>query len=264
MNFQNKVVWITGASSGIGEALALAFAREGANLVLSARRIEELERVRQQCGLNTQRCLVLPFDLMDTTHCDALCQQIIMHFGRIDILINNGGISQRSLAKDAPLKIDRQIMEVNFFSYVALTKSVLPIMLRQKSGYVVVMSSIAGKFGFWYRATYSASKHALHGFYESLRLEVENEGVRVLIVCPGKIRTDISVHALKADGSEHQVMDKSHEEGMPAERCAQEILTAMRKSKEEILIGGREIKAVWIKRFFPRLFSRIIRKQPKE
>lgn len=264
MSFSDKVVWITGASSGIGEALAVEFARQGAKLVLSSRRQSELERVQKACGIGNDRCLILPLDLADTTGVDALTQQVVNTFGRIDVLVNNGGISQRALAKDAPVEIDRRIMEVNFFGQVALTKSVLPVMLKQRSGHIVVMSSIAGKFGFWYRTAYSASKHALHGFFESLRMEVEGDGLKVLIACPGKIRTDISLHALRPDGTAHNVMDKSQKLGMPADECARQIIAAMRKGKEEVLIGGREIKAVWIKRHFPALFARIIRKQPKE
>jgi dehydrogenase/reductase SDR family member 7B len=264
MNFNEHVVWITGASSGIGEALAKAFAGEGAKLVLSARRQEELERVKKACGLTDERCLVLPLDLGDTSGIDALTKTVLDKFGRIDVLVNNGGISQRALAKDTPIDIDREIMEVNFFGQVALTKSVLPVMLKQRSGHIVVMSSIAGKFGFWFRTAYSSSKHALHGFFEALRLETEGEGIKVLIAVPGKIQTNISLHALKSDGTKHNVMDKSQEEGMPADECAAIVLKAMKKNKEEVLIGGREIKAVWLKRHFPKWFGRVIRRQPKE
>lgn len=263
-NFNNQVVWITGASSGIGEALAQAFAREGAKLILSARREEELERVQKSCGLDDRSCLILPIDLSDTSDIASKTKTVIEKFGRIDVLVNNGGISQRSLAKETPIEIDRKIMEVNFFGQIALTKSVLAEMLKQKSGHVVVISSIAGKFGFWFRTAYSASKHALEGFFEAFRLETEGEGIKTLIVQPGKIRTSISLNALKSDGSSHSSMDKSTELGMPADECASIILDAMRKNKPEILIGGREIKAVWIKRHFPKLFRKIIRKQAKE
>ncbi|GAB4132406.1 MAG: SDR family NAD(P)-dependent oxidoreductase [Bacteroidia bacterium] len=264
MTWSGKVVWITGASSGIGEALALAFAREGAVLVLSARRVSELERVKKDIGADDHKCMILPLDLADTSGVDQLTQQVLTRFGRIDVLVNNGGISQRSLAQETPMEIDRKIMEVNFFGQIALTKSVLPHMLRQKSGHIVVMSSIAGKFGFWFRTAYAASKHALQGFFEALRLETEGEGIKVLIAVPGKIKTNISLHALKSDGSKHNVMDQSQEEGMPADQCAAIILDAMKKNREEILIGGREIKAVWIKRHFPGLFGKIIRKQKRE
>jgi short-subunit dehydrogenase len=264
MNFKDKVVWITGASSGIGEALAKAFAKENAKLILSARRTDELERVKKDCGLNNENCLILPLDLSDTTAIDKKTNEALAKFSRIDVLVNNGGISQRSLGKDTPLEIDRKIMEVNFFGQVALTKSVLPHMLKQRSGQIVVMSSIAGKFGFWFRTAYSASKHALQGFFEALRLETEEQGIKILIAVPGKIQSNISIHALKSDGSKNEVMDKSQAEGMPAEECAAIILDAIKKEKEEVLIGGREIKAVWLKRHFPKWFGRVIRKQTRE
>ncbi len=262
--FQNKVIWITGASSGIGEALAQAFASEGAKLVLSARRTEELQRVKSTLKLSDSNVLILPLDLSDTTKVNELSKQVIDTFGRIDILINNGGISQRSLTNDTPLNIDRKIMEVNFFGTVAITKSVLPYMLKQKSGHIVITSSIAGKFGFYFRSAYSASKHALHGFFESLRMEIFNDNVKVLIVCPGKIRTNISVNAVTSDGGKHSKMDESTVNGLSAEECAQQILNGIRTNKEEIFIGGKELRAVWLKRFFPKLFSKLIRKQKAE
>ncbi|MFL5765827.1 MAG: SDR family oxidoreductase [Bacteroidia bacterium] len=260
----DKVVWITGASSGIGEALAGAFASEGAKLVLSARRKEELERVKTALRLNDNNCLILPFDLNDSSGVAAMTQQVIAKFGRIDILVNNGGVSQRSLTKDTPLEIDRKIMETNFFGTVALTKAVLPEMLKRKSGNIIVISSVAGKFGFYLRSAYSASKHALHGFFESLRMEVYNDNIKVLIVCPGKIRTNISFNAVREDGSRHNVMDKSQDAGLSAEECAKQILDALKKNKKEILIGGKETRAVWVKRMFPSLFDNMIRKQKPE
>lgn len=264
MQFQNKVIWITGASSGIGEALVTAFAQEGAKVVLSARRTEELERVKKAAGLTDDRALILPLDLASLPDAQPFVDKVLERFGRIDVLVNNGGISQRSYAENTELAIDRKIMEVNFFATITLTKAVLPVMLKQQDGHLVIMSSIAGKFGFYLRTAYSASKHALHGYFESLRLETEKKGIRVLIACPGKIRTNISLHALTEKGEAHNSMDQSHTEGMAAADCAAAILEAMRKNKEEVLIGGREIKAVWIKRFFPNLFARIIRKQKPE
>ena len=264
MFFKDKIVWITGASSGIGEALAKAFAMQGAKLVLSARRMEELERVMKECNLSNENCLILPLDLQNLENLETLTKTVIAKFSRIDVLINNGGISQRSLATETAIEIDRKIMEINFFGQVALTKSVLPILLNQKEGHIVVVSSISGKFGFWLRSTYSASKHALHGFFDSLRLETEANGIKILIAVPGKIQSNISVHALKSDGSKHNKMDRSHEQGMPAEQCATIILNAIKNNKEEILIGGGETKAVWLKRYFPKWFGMLIRKQAKE
>jgi len=264
LNFKNKVIWITGASSGIGEALTVALAAEGARLVLSAQRKEALEKVAAGCRLDSDHLLILPFDLSETSRVDSLTNLVIQKFDRIDILINNGGISQRSLTKETPLEIDRKIMEVDYFGQIALTKSVLPHMLKQKSGHVVVISSIAGKFGFWYRSAYSAAKHALQGFFESFRLETENDGIKTLIVYPGKIHTNISINAMTEDGTKHNKMDKSTEAGMTADECAKIILRAIRDNKEEVLVGGKEIKVVWLKRHFPKWFGRIIRKAPRE
>jgi dehydrogenase/reductase SDR family member 7B len=262
--FGNKIVWITGATSGIGEALSLAFAKEGAKLILSARRITELERVKTSINLKDEDVFILPFDLENASNTDELCKQVISKFGHIDILINNGGISQRALTKDTPIEVDRKIMEINFFGTIALTKSVLPYMLRQKAGHIVVMSSIAGKFGFYFRSAYSASKHALHGFFESLRMEIYKENVKVLLVCPGKIKTNISINAVTGDGGKHNKMDDSTEQGLSAEECADQILRAIKNNKEEVFIGGKELRAIWLKRIFPGLFSKMIRKQKAE
>ena len=260
--FKNKVVWITGATSGIGEALAKEFALQGAKIIISSRRIEELERVKNLLKLPEGDLLILPLDLEDLSNINILSQLVINKFGRIDILVNNGGISQRSLTKDTSIETDRKLMEVNFFGTV--TKSVLPYFLKQKGGHIVVVSSIVGKFGFHLRSAYAASKHALHGFFESLRMEIYNENVKVLIVCPGKIRTNISINAYTGDGSKHGKMDDSTNKGLSPEDCARKILKGIENNKEEILIGGNDIKAVFLKRFFPTLFSIIIRKQKAE
>ncbi|MBL7933884.1 MAG: SDR family oxidoreductase [Bacteroidia bacterium] len=259
--YKDKVIWITGASSGIGEALALDFAKRGARLILSARRESELKRVGDSTKLPELDLMLLPFDLNNTSNASALAAQVINKFGRIDILINNGGYSQRSEVMKTSEEIDRQLMEVNYFSYVNLTKAVLPYMKRQKTGHVVVISSIAGKFGFFLRSSYSAAKHALHGFFESMRLETEQFGIKTLIVCPGKVKTNVSNNAVTADGSKHNEMDPSHENAMSSEECAAEIIKGISGNKEEILIGGKEILIVYIRRFFPRLFRKIIRKQ---
>ena len=261
---KNKIVWITGASSGIGEALAKAFASEGAKIVLSSRRVDELNRVQKSLNLPDSDVLILPLDLSDTSTTNELTKTVIDKFGRIDILVNNGGMSQRSLTLETPLEIDRKIMETNFFGTSALTKSVLPYMIKQKSGHIIIMSSIAGKFGFFYRSAYAASKHALHGFFEALRMEVFNDNVKVLLVCPGKIKTDISINAITSDGGKHNKMDESQEKGLSAEECARQVLKGVKNNKYEIFIGGKELRAIWVKRFFPNLFTRLIRKQKPE
>lgn len=260
-DFKDKVIWITGASSGIGEALALQFAALGARLILSARREEELKRIGELTKLPPLDLMILPFDLKDTSKASALAAQVMNKFGRIDVLVNNGGFSQRSEVMETSIELDREIMEVDYFAQVCLAKAVLPYMKRQKSGQLVVISSIAGKFGFYLRSSYSAAKHALHGFFESLRLETEGFGIRTLIVCPGKIKTSISLNAVTAKGEKHGKMDQSHENAMSADDCAKKIIKAIKDGKEEILVGGKELAIVSIRRFFPKLFSKLIRKQ---
>ncbi len=261
-NFKDKVVWITGASSGIGEALALQLAERGARLILSARRIEELQRVARRCGLPDLDLLVLPFDLADTRNASGLAAQVMNKFGKIDILINNGGVSQRSEVLQTSEETERLLMEVNYFAQINLTKAVLPYMLRQKEGRIIVVSSIAGKLGFFLRSSYCAAKHALHGYFESLRLELESRGISVLLVCPGKIRTNVSLNAFAAGGKKHAEMDPSHIAATTAEECAKQIIKNIFSAKEEIYIGGKEIIVVYLKRWFPAIFRKVIRKQP--
>lgn len=258
--YKDKVIWITGASSGIGEALAIELAKQEARIILSARREDELKRVAALTKLPELDILILPFDLNNTNNASALAASIINKFGRIDVLINNGGMSQRAEAEKTSIETDRALMEVNYFSYVNLTKAVLPYMKRQKIGHIVVISSIAGKFGFYLRSGYSAAKHALHGFFESFRLETEQFGIKTLIVCPGKVKTNISLNAVTENG-QHGKMDESHVNAMSAEESAKIILKAIINNEEEILVGGKELKAVTLKRFFPKLFGKIIRKQ---
>lgn len=259
--FKDKVIWITGASSGIGEALVMELAGLGARLILSARREDELKRVAAATKLPPLDIMILPFDLKDTSKASAFAAEVVNKFGRIDVLINNGGYSQRSEAIETPPDIDRQLMEVNYFSYINLTKAVLPYMKRQKEGQLIIISSIAGKFGFFLRSSYSAAKHALHGFFDSLRLETEQYNIRTLIVCPGKVKTNVSRNAVTSSGQTHNVMDPSHQDALSADACARQIIVALKKNKEEIYIGGKEILMVHIKRFFPRLFAKLVRKQ---
>ena len=255
--FQDKIIWITGASSGIGEALAIALEQAGARLVLSARRQAELERVRNSFVAPEQH-MILPLDLADFD-AHAATGAVLERFGHIDVLINSGGVSQRSTVVDTALEVDRRIMEINYFGTVALTKAVLPHMLARKSGQIVAISSVVGKFSTPRRSAYSASKHALHGFFDALRAEVYSDGVGVLVVCPGYVRTNISLNALTGDGTKHGQMDRGQEKGLSAEECAAQITTAMQQRKDEIWIG-RERWAIHGKRLFPRLFNRVMQR----
>lgn len=259
MSYADRVAWITGASSGIGEALAYALHRRGARLILSARRTEELERVRENCPGDTSEVRILRLDLSETGQMQDRTEEALAQFGQIDFLFNNGGISQRSLAVETDMEVVRRVMEVNFFGTVALTKAVLPAMIAN-GGHIIVTSSVMGKIGTKYRSTYAASKHALHGYFDCLRQEVYEKDVKVTLVCPGYIRTDITLNMLEADGSRHGEMGDGQEKGMSPEDFAEKLLPKLSKGKEEIYIGGSELAAVWLKRLSPRLLNTILRR----
>ncbi len=259
-NLKGKVAWITGASSGIGEALACAFAKEGAFPVLSARNTEKLEQVKNKCLNFTSRCWVQPVDLSKTGQLPKVVNTILKQTGQIDLLVCNAGRSQRSLAKETPMEIDRSIMELNFFSTVALTKLVLPQMLEKQSGHLVVISSISGKFGFPMRTAYTASKHAVQGYFEALRAELVNDNIKVTIVSPGRIKTNISLNALTKNGQSYDKMDNGQANGMDANSCATRIIKAIKKERKEVLVGQKELLMVYIRRFLPALFYKLVTK----
>jgi len=260
MSLQKQVVWITGASSGIGEALAYAYSEKGVNLILSARRVKELERVRENCGVNDNEIKILPLDLAETDEMTVKTNLAIRMFGRIDVLINNGGISQRAYAIDSSIVSIRRIMEINFFGTIALTKALLPHFIENKSGHIVVISSVMGKIGTKYRSAYAASKHALHGWFDCLRQELSEHGVDVSIVCPGFVKTNVSKNALTAEGEKLNRMSDAHEKAMNPNLFARKLLPKLAKRKNEIYIGGIEIIAVYLKRFLPGLLNKILLK----
>ncbi len=257
--FNNQVVWITGASSGIGEATAYAFAKAGAKLVLSARRIEELNRVKN--NIDETNVLVLPMDMENLADLPSKVEEVLARFGRIDILFNNAGISQRSSVEETEMEVYHKIMNLNFFGVVALTKAVLPQMRNQKSGVIVTTSSLSGKLSTPMRSGYCASKHALHGFFDALRAEVYRDNIQITLICPGYIQTNISYNAVSGDGTKFGKLDNNQANGMAVETCAEKILDAVYRQKEEVYMGGKEVLGVYLKRFFPRLLSKIVRKQ---
>ncbi len=259
MSFEGKTVWITGASSGIGEALAHAFDRRGARLILSARNEKKLQTVRAACGAAGDH-LIEPLDLSRPETIGEKAARVLARVGQVDVLVNNGGVSQRSLVMDTSPEIERRIMEINFFGTVALRKCVLPAMLERKSGHIVVISSVVGKFGTPLRSTYAASKHALHGFMDALRAETWCDGLKITLICPGFIRTGISLNALTGDGTPHGSMDDGVLKGMAPDRCAEKILRALEKGKEEVIVGGWETLGVYLKRFLPGVFNAVIRR----
>lgn len=258
MAFKNNVIWITGASAGIGEALTYAFHKRGAKLILSSRRRKALMQVKENCPGDTSDIHILPLDLAQTNDLNDKAQQALEIYGHIDYLFNNGGISQRSLAINTDLEVIRRVMEINFFGSVALTKAVLPSMLDRKSGHIVVTSSVMGKFGTRLRSTYAASKHALHGYFDCLRQEVAAQNIKVSLVCPGFIKTDVTKNALEGDGSKHNKMGKGQAKGMNPTDFAEKLLPKVARGKNEIYIGGKEIWGIYLKRWVPRLLNKVL------
>ncbi len=261
----NKIIWVTGASSGIGEALVYELAhKKGLKLILSSRRKEELERVKGNCPTAVQPNIrILPLDLAQPDTLKLSVEAAIQFFGHVDILINNGGISQRSLAKETLLTVDRHVMEVDYFGTVGLTKYLLPHFLKRKAGHFVTVSSVMGIIGTPYRSGYAAAKHALHGFFDSLRAELwkESKSIYVTLICPGWVHTNVTLNAMTGDGSKLNVMDKTTAKGLSPKQCAIKIIAAIQNKKDEVYIGGaKEVFGVYLKRFFPRLFSRAVRK----
>jgi len=254
VRFANKTVWITGGSSGIGEALAVAWSREGARLILSARNVAELERVRRACN-DPELHRILPLDLTDTGAINAAAKQA----GDVDVLVHSGGVSQRSLAAETDLATDRAIMDLNYFGTVALTKAVLPSMLARKSGHIVPISSVIGYVGIPTRSAYAASKHALHGFFEALRAETAKDGIRITMVVPGYVRTKVSENALRGDGTAYGKLDDTHAKAMLPERAAEKIVDAVARNRAEVRVGGKEIWAVLLRRLLPGLLRRVLR-----
>ncbi len=259
--FKDQVVWITGASSGIGEAVACEMAEKGAKLILSARRAPELERVKKACvarGAGDDDVFVLTLDVTDEAAMPAKVSEADAKWGRIDMLFNNAGISQRSLCVDTDMATYRQLFEVDVFGQIALTKQVLPLMIRRGSGHLAVTASVAGKIGAAKRTGYCAAKHAMMGFFDALRTEVTRNGIRVTTITPGYIRTAISENALKGDGSVFGEMDKNIAGGMDVTKCAKVIMSGFEKGKYEIPVGeGVEMKALLLKRFFPNKLFRM-------
>lgn len=259
MQLHAKTIWLTGASSGIGEALAYALAEHGATLILTARREDELQRVRNNCR-EASRHHVLAMDLSDA---DAVAQkagQIINDFGPIDILINNAGLGQRATVLETELSVHRRIMEVNYFSAVALTRALLPHLLTRPESMVVTVSSVIGKVATPRRSAYAGSKHAIIGFMDALRAETANSSLHCLTVCPGYIRTPFSYSALRGDGRAQAAMDDGQKNGMAPQDCARAMVKAMQRNQAEAFIGGKETLGIYIKNFCPPLYRWMITK----
>lgn len=255
------VYWITGASSGIGLGLAHEFSRLGHNLILSSRNPQKLEEIRLSLP-HPDKAKILSFDLSDTQKSTQITDEAFKLFGAVDTIILNAGLSQRSLVQDTHLDVYRDLMEVNYFGNISLTKAILDKFQAQNHGQFVVISSLVGKFGTAYRSGYSASKHALHGFYDSLRAEMmmDQKNIDVTIICPGFVATNISFNALGADGKAIHQYDKANAEGISPEEFAKRAVSVIIGRKFEAYIGGKETLGVYLKRFLPDVFVRKIAK----
>ncbi|MFD2921742.1 SDR family oxidoreductase [Terrimonas rubra] len=261
MYYENKVVFITGASSGIGKEMAVQLAKQKAKLVLTARRADVLAEVQQLCLQYTSHCDTIVFDLSKTDQIGQLATEALAKHGYIDVLVNNAGVSQRSLTIDTDISVDRRIMELDYFATITLTKALLPQFVQRGHGHIIVISSVSGLMGFPMRSAYAAAKHALHGFFETLQTEKPAEKLYVTIACPGRVNTPISMSALTGDGKPHQVMDDGQKNGIPVDTCVRKILTAAQNGKRLIKIARAEGLLLFIKRIAPGLFFKIAHKK---
>jgi dehydrogenase/reductase SDR family member 7B len=229
-----KTAWITGASSGIGEALAKAWLADGGQCILSGRNVEALQAVAAGAE---DRCLILPFDTTDQAAIPALVSKAIAFSGNVDVLVNNAGISQRSLAVDTDLSVYQRIIDVDLLAPIALTQALLPHLVERGSGQLVMISSVAGKAGVPMRTAYCAAKHGLIGYADALRAEVAGQGVKVLVVAPGSVRTNVSRNALNADGTVRGVSDKAIDNGIDPDAVARQIWDAVAAGTREMVIA---------------------------
>jgi len=258
--FRDKVVWITGSSSGIGEATAYSFASEGAILILTALEADLLEKVAAHCmELGSPKAVALPFDLSLKDQVEELALTAWNTFGHIDVFYNNAGISQRATTCDTAMNVINKVMDINYFAPVIMTKAILPLMIERGGGQLLVTTSINGRFGFPLRCAYSSSKHALYGFFETIQAEYYKDNIRVTIVCPGRVQTRISFYALEKDGKQHGKMDAGQAAGCTPEQAGRKIVRAAYRKRREVLVGRGELVMVYIKRFFPGLCARIAR-----
>jgi len=260
MDFSGKTFWITGASSGMGKAVAVALSKFDTRIIISGRDIESLQITAGEIENNGSRARIEVMDMQDEASIIRTAKKVLADKEKIAGLYHFAGISQRSLLIETPLENTRKIMEINFFGIVALTNVVLRSMIKNGEGQIAAASSLVGKFGFPYRSAYASSKHALHGYFETLLAENYDKGIRISMLMGGRIQTNISKFSLDKDGNEYGKMDAGQAKGISPEKAAQQILKGLEKDKREIPVGGNELIMLKLKRFFPAIHSRLIRK----
>ncbi|KAK4014883.1 dehydrogenase/reductase SDR family protein 7-like [Daphnia magna] len=241
-SLEGKVVLITGASSGLGEALAKCLYTEGCKLIIASRRYTELDRVKEQLlGSGLRKGTIYPpviiqLDLQDFVNLPDKVRTILGVYGYIDILVNNAGISYRGEVTDTSLEVDAKVMNINYFGTVALTKALLPSMIVRQSGHIVMIGSLQAKLAIPFRSAYAASKHALQAFSDSLRAEVDHRNIDVTVVNPGYIRTSLSVNALTGRGDKYGQMDETTESGTDPLQAAYQIVIAIKRKTQELML----------------------------
>lgn len=257
-SIEGKKIWITGASSGIGEALTYALNQRNCKLILSSRKEDQLKRVKSKCQ-NQDDVYIVPLDLANYEAMSPIVSDVVSKYGPIDILINNAGLSQRSLIAETAFDVYKKLIDVNYLGTIALTKALLPHFIRNKKGHFVTVTSLMGKFGSPYRSGYCGAKHALHGFFDVMRMEHEKDGISVTLICPGFVNTNIAMNALTADGSSQNTQDTATQNGLPVEIFAKKMIKAIERKKFEAYIARREKIGIYL-RFFPKLLHKVVLK----
>lgn len=254
MTFNGKTYWITGASSGLGEAVAYELAKYRTRLILSGRDVDALNRVADRCHTLGAATRIEAFDLTDFAKMEAAVKSVVDDGVKVNGLFNFGGISQRSFAIETPIEIDRKVMEIDYFGTIGITKQLLPHIIANGDGLIMATSSVVGKFGIPYRSAYSAAKHALHGFFDSLRAETAKENLQITVIVPGRIATNVSKNAITKTGEKYGITDPGQATGMTADESARIILRGIAKGKKEIIYGGKAVAMVYIRRYCPALY----------
>lgn len=257
MDLRGKVVWITGASSGIGKELAIQLSKKESKLILSSN--ESLEETIAKC-VNEENINSLQFDLTDHNKAKSIVASAINFFGKVDILINNAGMTHYYLATEDTMHMDKKVFDVNYFGTIAITKALLPHFIKKNKGFIAVTTSVTGKYGIPYRTSYAASKHALCGFFDSLRIELYNTEIGILLFGPGFTKTNILKNALGVGKAKSIEDNKSHSKGMPVEKLVAKYIKAIQKEKKEKYTGRKEKTALVLKKIAPRLLERLLSK----
>ena len=257
MDKSTPVVWITGASSGIGAELAKQYSKRNINLILSARRAAVLLEVKESC-MGRSKIEILPFDINDFDSTPNQVEKALSFFGRVDVLINNAGISQRSLILDSKFEVFKKIIEIDYLGIVALSSAILPHFISQQSGHYVVVSSVMGKFGSPYRSGYCGAKHALHGFFDVMRMEHQKDNVYVTMVCPGFVATPIALNSIQGDGTALGKDDEATRKGLDVVYFVRKMIHAIDQKKWEVYIGGKEKLGVFLKRLSNKLVHNVV------